>query len=187
MDAYEAIIKRVSPIELTDPAPDEATERKILTAGLRAPDHGRLRPWRFITIRGEGRGKFGDVLAESLRRRDPAAAPEVLGRERKKAFRAPLIVVVAAKIVPHSKIPAVEQLLSAGAAAYSLQLACQAFGFAAVWKTGDAAYDSYTKNALGLEASDAIAGFLYIGTSKAAPPEPDALDLSAFARDWPAS
>ena len=110
MDAYEALITRVSPKELGEPAPDEATLGKIVAAALRAPDHGRLRPWRFISIRGEGRNRLGDLLAASLSRRDPNADAE-LERERQKPLRAPLVLVVAAHITQSPKIPPVEQLL----------------------------------------------------------------------------
>jgi nitroreductase len=184
MDAYEALVTRVSPKELGEPAPDDTTLRKIVAAALRAPDHGRLRPWRFISIRGEGRNRLGDVLAASLSQRDPNAGAE-LERERQKALRAPLVLVVAAHITPSPKIPPVEQLLSAGAAAQNIMLACHALGYAAVWKTGAPAYDSGVKEALGLEAADEIAGFLYIGTPTVTPKAPAPLDPAEFLRGWP--
>ena len=76
MDAYEALITRVSPIELDEPAPDEVALRRILAAALRAPDHGRLRPWRFISILGEGRHRLGEVFVSALQRRDPKAGAD---------------------------------------------------------------------------------------------------------------
>jgi nitroreductase len=185
MDAYEALITRASPLELGDPAPDAATEAKILGAALRAPDHGRLRPWRFLSIRGEGRNRLGEVLASALQRRDPTVSPVLLEREKQKALRAPLIVVVAARIAANPKIPAVEQLLSAGAAAQNIMIASHALGFGAMWKTGEPAYDAGVKEALGLAASDEIAGFMYIGTSKVAPKAPVSLDPKDFVRSWP--
>ena len=185
MDAYEALVTRISPKELGEPAPDDAALRKIIAAALRAPDHGRLRPWRFIAIRGQGRNRLGDLLAASLARRNPDAGAE-LERERQKALRAPLVLVVAAHITPSPKIPAVEQLLSAGAAAQNILLACQALGYAAVWKTGAAVYDAGVKEGLGLGAGDVIAGLLNIGTPTAMPPAPTPLDPADFLRVWPA-
>lgn len=187
MDAYDALISRVSPIDLGDPAPDEATLRKLIAAGIRAPDHGRLRPWRFISICGDAREHFGDILAKALARRDADATEDALQRERKKALRAPLILVVAAQIVLPSKIPPIEQVLSAGAAAQNIILASPALGFGAVWKTGDAAYDHAVKQALGLQAADAIVGFLYIGTPKTMPKAPMPIDPAEFLRNWPAA
>lgn len=186
MDAYEALITRVSPKELGEPAPDEAALRKILAAALRAPDHGRLRPWRFISIQGEGRRHLGDLLASALGRRDPDAGPELIERERQKALRAPLIIVVAAHIAASPKIPPVEQLLSAAAAAENMMIACHALGFAAMWKTGEPAYDPAVKEALGLEAGDEIAAFLYIGTPITMPKPPLPLDQAEFVKSWPA-
>jgi nitroreductase len=102
----------------------------------------------------------------------------MLNRERSKPLRAPVIVVVVARVRPHDKIPEVEQLLSAGAAAQNIMLAAHALGYGAMWKTGAPAYDAKVKQALGLEAADSIAGFIYLGTraggtSPLPHPEPD--------------
>ena len=86
------------------------------------------------------------------------------GVERQKAFRAPLIIVVAAVCDPKAKVPRIEQVLSAGSAAGNILLAAKALGFNAVWKTGAAAYDETIKAALGLEADDSVVAFLYVGT-----------------------
>ena len=164
MQAIDALLTRRSARALTDPAPDEAALALMFGCATRAPDHGRLRPWRFVIVRRESRGRFGDLLADHLRRANPQVGAETLERERLKAFRAPLIVVVAAHCNPALKIPVIEQTLSAGAAAHAMMLAAFALGFNAMWKRGGAAYDPVVKSALGLEADDAIAGFLYLGT-----------------------
>jgi nitroreductase len=167
MQAIDALLKRRSAKALSDPAPDEGALELLLESAARAPDHGRLRPWRFIVIRGAARERLGELMAEQLRRKQPGASGESLQRERQKALRAPLIIVVAAVCNASAKIPAVEQMLSAGAAAQNIMLAATALGFGAMWKTGDAAYDDTVKMALGLAALDAIVGFLYLGTPPA--------------------
>jgi nitroreductase len=167
MQAIDALLKRRSAKSLVEPAPDEGALELIFEAAARAPDHGRLRPWRFIVIGGAARGRFGDLLAEHLRRTHPSTAEETLQRERQKAFRAPLIVVVAAICNPSSKVPVIEQVLAAGAAAQNIMLASFALGFGAMWKTGGPAYDEQVKSALGLAPKDAIVGFLYLGTDTA--------------------
>jgi nitroreductase len=164
MDAIEALRTRYSGRALTEPAPSGAALEIILECASRAPDHGRLRPWRFILIESAQRAAFGDLLAAHARRMRPASTPEALERERQKAFRAPLIVVVAAVPVAEAKIRVVEQLLAAGAAAQNIMLAAFAQGFNAMWKTGDAAYDEDVKRAFGLQPRDSIVGFLYLGT-----------------------
>src|SRR5262245_48312878 len=139
MDAIEALMTRVTQGALMDPAPDDVALRPLLEAAVRAPDHGRLRPWCFILIRDSARMRFGELLAAGLRNRDPKASELRVQQESAKALRAPAILVVATRFNTASRIPQVEQLLSAGAAAQNILLAAHAFGIGAAWKTGDAA------------------------------------------------
>jgi nitroreductase len=186
MDAIEALTSRRSPVKLVEPAPSGAELTAMLEAAVRAPDHGRLRPWRFIILRGAAREKLGDVLAGALRTRAPDVPADVVEREKQKPLRSPLMVVVAAAIV-EGKIPAVEQVLAAGAAAEHIMLAAHAMGFGAMWRTGDGAYDAQVKEALGLKASDAIVGFLYLGTPAGRIPiPPDEPPVQQFVREWQA-
>ena len=164
MDAMELLLGRESATKLAPPGPDQAELDAILGSAIRAPDHGRLRPWRFVVIPEQTRERFGAVLADCLRRAEPGASAEMLQRERDKALRAPLIVVVAARVQRGHKIPEIEQLASTAAAAEHIMLAARAKGFGAMWKTGAAAYDATVKQALGLDAQDEVIGFLYLGT-----------------------
>ena len=174
MQAIDALLERRSAKTLTDPAPDDRALALLLECASRAPDHGRLRPWRFIVIRAAARERLGDLMADQLQRKQPSASSEALQRERLKPLRAPLIIVVAAVCNAAAKIPPIEQVLAAGAAAQNMMLAATALGFGAMWKTGDAAYDDAVKVALGLEAADSIVGFLYLGTAPAAAVPPPA-------------
>jgi len=168
MQAIDALRERRSAKTLTDPAPDEGALALLLECAARAPDHGRLRPWRFIVIRGTARERLGELMADQMRRKQPQATAEALQRERQKALRAPLIIVVAAVCNATAKIPPIEQVLAAGAAVQNMMLAAPALGFGAMWKTGDPAYDDTVKVALGLQARDTIVGFVYLGS-----PPPD--------------
>ena len=174
MDAMEMLLGRSSAMQLSGPAPSDDDLDKMIRSALRAPDHGRLRPWKFLVVREDMRGKFGDLLAESVKTKMPEASPEMLERERAKAMRAPMIVVVAYKPKPAAKIPGVEQMMAAGAAAQNIMLAAHALGYGAMWKTGDSAYDDKVKVGLGLEPADTIIGFLYVGArvEPANPPPP---------------
>jgi nitroreductase len=185
MQAIEALLRRHSARALKEPAPDDAALGLILESATRAPDHGRLRPWRFIVIQGENRTRFGELLAQHLRRTKASVSDEALERERQKAFRAPLMVAVAAIITPDGKIPEIEQVISAGAAAQNMLHAALALGFNGVWKTGGAAYDEQVKVALGLESKDAIVGFLYLGTDEDAPGSLARPDWRKFVQHWP--
>lgn len=180
------LLSRASNGKLGEPAPDAESLRLALEAALRAPDHGMLRPWRILLVRGEGRGQLGAVLREALLARKPDATPEELDKEQRKPLRAPLIVIVCARVREHPKAPPVEQMLSAGAAVQNILLALHARGFAGMWRTGPAAYDARVKAALGLDASDAVVGFLYVGTPTAPAPAFPRPNPADFVTEWPA-
>jgi nitroreductase len=184
MDALEALTTRASPLQLTDPAPDRDALNAMLRAATRAPDHGRLRPWRFIVISGAARSRLGDVLAAALRAREPVAPDAAVEKERSKPLRAPLMIVVAARLIETRKIPAVEQIISAGAAAQNILVAAHALGFGGFWRTGPPAYDDRVKAALGLDAADSIVGFLYLGTPSVAAPPPSPTNLADVVTEW---
>jgi nitroreductase len=163
MELIEALNTRTTAKTYGDTAPTKEHLAIALQAAVRAPDHGRLRPWRFMVIEGAQRRKFGDLLAASALRRVPGLSEGDLQRERDKAMRAPMVIVVACRIVPGTRVPAIEQILAAGAAAQNILLALHAQGYANAWKTGEAAYDTGVKKALGLAVDDHIIGFIYAG------------------------
>jgi nitroreductase len=165
MDAIDLLLTRESALKLDGPAPSEADLDKMFESAVRAPDHGRLRPWRFIVIEGDKRNRLGDLMADAMRNRDPNVSEEMLDRERVKPLRAPTIIVAAAHVQKGHRIMECEQLASAAAAAQNIMLAAHALGFGAMWKTGEPAYDPAVKTALGLNADDEIMGFLYVGTN----------------------
>lgn len=185
MEALDALTQRVSGSGLVEPAPDELELHTILSAAARAPDHGRLRPWRFVVLRGAARKRLGRLMAGAYRQRWPDATPAQLEKEAGKPLRAPLVVVVAAKVNAQSNIPPIEQILSAGAAAENIMLAAYALGYGCAWKTGDAAYDPAIKASFDLAPTDAIVGFLYLGTNAQPVPAAPPLDLSAHVVEWP--
>jgi nitroreductase len=163
MDAIEALNTRSTAKTYGEAAPSKEHLAIALHAAVRAPDHGRLRPWRFMLIEGDQRRKFGSLLAASALRRVPGLSEGDLQRERDKAMRAPMIILVACRAVPGTKVPVIEQILAAGAAAQNILLALHAQGYAAAWKTGEAAYDPEVKKALGLAVDDHLVGFIYAG------------------------
>jgi nitroreductase len=164
MNALDLLLARESALKLEFPGPSETDLEQMFAAAVRTPDHGRLRPWHFVVIGPDQRAAFGNLMADSLKRRDPEATDGAMQKERDKAFRAPTIVVVAAKVKREAKIKPIEQIASAAAAAQTIMLAAPALGYGAVWKTGAPAYDPAVKTALGLAEDDDIMGFLYIGT-----------------------
>ena len=149
---------------LGEPAPDEKQLRLIMKTALSAPDHGRLHPYRFISIRGDARHRLSEIFGRATKQRDPEVEPAYLKKQMDKPLRSPLILVVVACPIESPKIPEIEQILSAGAAAHNVLLAANALGFGSIWLTGANAYDDYVKGELGLDEGEQIVGFIYLGT-----------------------
>lgn len=167
------------------PGPDAAQLDQLLQAAVRVPDHGKLAPFRLITIAGSARARLGDQLAALHLHKQADIAPSVLDKDRERFSHVPLIVAVIARIeADHPKIPAQEQLLSAGCVAYNLLLGAQALGFGAQWLTGWAAYDRDVSNLLGLSAIERIIAFVHIGTAQEAVPERSRPVLSDVVSEW---
>lgn len=183
-DILEFLQQRNSAPRLTDPAPTEAEVQTMLRCALRSPDHGWLRPWRFVSVRGDRRRDFGGLLAASLLRIDEQADDAAREKARNAPLRAPLVVVVLAAISEHPKVPAWEQRVSAGCAAFAVELAAEALGYAAIWRTGAYTKDPDLVAALGGAANEEIVAFLYLGTREgSAKPVPD-LEPAEFHRVW---
>ena len=179
MDVLTAINARASATRLAEPGPTPEQLTTILQAAIRAPDHGRLSPWRFVVLEGAKRMLLGDAMRELQRRQKPDASVEDLDKAAQKVMRAPTIIVVAARTTAPSKVPAIERVVAVGAAVQNMFLAAHALGLGAMWKTGDAAYDGNVRSALGLEPSDQIVAFLYLGTA-AGKGEPRAVSLEGL-------
>ena len=181
MDALDAIFARHSTGRLTDPAPTGDELDLILRAAAAAPDHGELRPFRFVVLAGEAKDAFGQVLADAYLARCEAAGatptPGQLTKERTKLGRAPLVLVVGGMNHHDEVIPWAEQVAAVAAAAQNVLVAATALGYGSMWRTGDPAYDPRVKAALGFGEHDAIVGFLYLGTphegDQKAPRTPD--------------
>ncbi len=169
MDLFETIHKRqtISKVK-PDPVPRELIE-KILSAAVQAPNHYKVRPWRFVVLTGDGRKKLGDVFAASFLERNPATPPEGLDKTRALPLRAPVVIAVAADKPSESKVIEIENISAASAAAYIILLAASALGLGAIWRTGEWARDPKVKQFLGFEADQHIVGFIYMGYPEATP------------------
>ncbi len=170
-DVLHLLHTRNSAPKLTDPGPDDAALEQILGAALRAPDHARLRPWRFLTVLGERRQALGELFLASLLRRNPGADQAARDKAQAAPLRAPILLVVICRLSEHPKVPHVEQRLSAGCAAHGALLAAEALGYAGIWRTGDVCFDRHFMGDIGLADNEEIVGFLYLGT-RLGPPKP---------------
>lgn len=170
MEALTALLTRSSAGQLGEPAPTAEQLEFIMKAGMRASDHGRLKPWRFILIEGSARQRLGELFVRIEKEDNPAATDDECRKLANNPLRAPLLIVVVAKVRPHEKIPAIEQVLSAAGAAQLMLLAAHAQGLGGIWRTGKMAYHPHVAKQLGLDTGDQIIGFLYIGTPKSSKP-----------------
>lgn len=169
------------------PGPNDADLRKILEAGMRVPDHGRLTPWRFIVIRDDARETIGNVIAASFKKNNPDAIEEQIEMEQERLTRAPVVVVVLSKVHKGHKIPEWEQVLSSGAACQTMLIAAQSMGYAAQWLTEWYAYDADVKAAVGAGSDDEIAGFVYFGNEMAEATERARPEYDAIVSEWAAA
>ena len=179
MTPIQSLLSRISTGALVDPAPTGEALDQIIGAALRAPDHGKLRPWRLVLISGPARAVFAERAIAALLARDPDASMAEQQRMRGKITAPPLIVALGAHIVDGHKIPPTEQIQSVAAAAMNMLNAAHALGFGGKWVTGPNAYDPIVAAELGLQT---LIGFLYLGTPAGPPPALAALDPSDYAR-----
>ncbi|MEM7120218.1 MAG: nitroreductase [Pseudomonadota bacterium] len=184
--ALDMLLSRasISPATMTEPGPEGHDLNDILDAAMRAPDHGRLRPWRFLTISGDARHRLGEVFVTALQNREPGAADVLVERERSRPLRAPLVIAAGVHVDADNAIPEIEQVLSAGAATMNILNAAHALGFAAMWVTGKNSYDPIVNKALGFHAPDRLIGFVYLGTPKEAAKPIQRPLREDFVRDW---
>jgi nitroreductase len=171
-DPLALLRDRRSRPKLTTPAPSPAQLDEILRAACNAPDHGRLRPWRFVVVAGDARETLGEVFAAAHAELDPGAGAIELQRTRAKALRAPMIVVVVSAPVPHHRIRTIEQQASAVCVAHGVVLAAQALGFGAMWRSGWFAEAPAVRTHLGLADTEDVTGWIYLGTPTGPAPAP---------------
>lgn len=188
MDALTALHERVSTGLLTEPAPSEQQRQNIFRAALRAADHGCLRPWRFLLVEGEARGRLGEIL---LRASEQDSVEPLSDKQRDKVLampmRAPLIIVAITRLTEHPKVPHLEQHMSTAGAVQAMLTAAFAEGVGAYWRTGPLAYSPVVAEGLGLAENERLDGFIYCGTPQKAVREAPQLDVADFFSNWNAS
>ena len=165
MELIAAIDSRVSAGRLGHPGPTPQQLDLILHAAARAPDHGKLRPWRLTVLEGAAREAFTRAAAAAKRVRLGDMSEAQISFECEKMNRSPALVVIGCAVNrENKKIPEIEQVVAVGAAVENAFLAAHDLGFGVMWKTGAAAYDEKVKALLGLRADDHIVAILHIGT-----------------------
>ena len=171
------------PRELVGPGPTEAEMARILTIAARIPDHGKLHPWRFVTVADDQRDELARLFQAALAEEDPGAGPAHQKAADEFAHYAGKLVVLVSAPVENHKIPVWEQQLSCGAVAMNLLLAAHALNYVAGWVTGWRAY-SPKVNAAFCGPGERIAGFVFIGHPMRKLEERERPELSSIWRKW---
>jgi|APHig2749369809_1036254.scaffolds.fasta_scaffold06947_2 nitroreductase len=163
------------------PGPDAQTLARLVEAAAHAPDHGLLRPWRFVLIPQERRADLGEVFADALAARDPGCGEEALATARDKAQRAPcLLVAVLRDDTAARAVPVTEKLVSLGCAMQNLLLAASAAGFATGLASGAAMDAPGMRRLLRLEAHERAICFIGLGTAAIEKPPRPTPDAAAY-------
>ena len=163
MELFEAIYARQSIGGVKPDSVPRAVIEKLLNAAAQAPNHHKVRPWRFAVFADAAREQLGEAMARMALTKNPAALPEALLAERKKALRAPVIIAVGVDKPTGPKVSEIENVCAAASAVENLLLAAQASGLAAIWRTGPAALDAGVKALCGLALDQYLIGFVYVG------------------------
>jgi len=168
LDVIRAIETRQSVSRVKqDPVPRDLIER-VLESGVHAPNHKITEPWRFHVFTGKGRGGLARARAETARLSAEAEGEHgdmVAGRvsrERKKAFRAPVVIAVIS-VAGRDEVETRENYAACAAAVQNMQLTAHSLGLATIWRTGPVAYHEHMRRFLGLEEGDTIVAYLYLG------------------------
>ena len=171
------------PRELVGPGPTEQELEHILTIAARVPDHGKLHPWRFVTVADDQRDALAAVFRQALAEEDEDALPAKAEKADEFAhYAGQLVVLVSAPIEDH-KIPVWEQQLSCGAVGMNLLLAAHALGFVAGWVTGWYTYSDRVRRSF-CGPGERIAGFIFIGHPSRELEERPRAELSEVRRNW---
>ena len=184
METLEAIQTRNSVPLLTDPAPTSEEMSEVYKGALRAPDHARLRPWKFIEVRGDSRDKLAKIFIDTATALNSDLSENEISKLEKAPHRAPMIIILAANIKEHPKVPEIEQIISLGAAAQNILLGIHEIGYSAVWRTWNMAFNPEITKFLGLEENYKIIGYLYVGTSTGKEKPIPELEIQDFLEVW---
>jgi nitroreductase len=171
----------VAPKRLVAPGPSEAQLHWLFLAASQAPDHGRIQPWRFITVPDSKRAALGNAFVQALQHRDPHASQEHIDAAYDKAFRAPCLMLAVVSALPSEPaVPQSERLIALGCAIQNMLLMAETLGFGSGITSGQAMNASSLRDLFALPTHDEGICFLNFGTVAAhKPPRPRAAP-SAF-------
>jgi len=163
MDVFEAIHTRHVQGKVKQDVVPRALIEKLLSAAVQAPNHYKVRPWRFVVLTGSARNQLGDVFAASQLDRKPDLPPAASDKTRGLPLRAPVVIAVAVDKPGEEKVHEIENVAAVSAACQNLLLAAHAEGLGVQWRTGEWARDAKIKEYLGFSSDQHLLAYLYIG------------------------
>lgn len=163
MDAIDALMSRRSyaRCNLVKPAPNKAQIETLLQAAMSVPDHGNLKPWRFILVEGQG---IQDLSMLVKQKYASTMSEEDLSAFVEEIATTPMMLFVCSDLTLDHRVTVLDQQLAGAAACEHILLAAHALGFAGIWHTSEA--DGDLRHLLNLKKEDEILGVLSIGTPK---------------------
>lgn len=158
---------QIAPRHLVEPGPDAVQRRQLLDAAATAPDHGRILPWRLVSVEAPARRRLADAFEQALLERDAAADAAARERAREKALHAPFLALAVVREGGdgHEQIPAVERVVSLGCALQNMLLMAQAQGFGAGLVSGPAMGSRALRACFELAAGEQAVCFIAVGTA----------------------
>lgn len=181
-DALAFLTRRTSATRLAEPAPSTEEVRAIVRASTSAPDHARLRPYRFVVVAGDARETFGRALAAAAEEaRGPLSGP-MQHKLVQKAFFGPMLLALIASPRPGASVPVWEQEATAACAGFGVILAAEALGYGAVWKSAPVHEGRALTETLQLRAdgSEKLLGWVNLGTRADAPGRRPEVDVDTL-------
>lgn len=162
----------VGPKHLGPPAPSDEQLRRAFAAALRAPDHGKLIPFRFVVVRDDGLERLAEFFVDYGRRCSKGEGE--LALERTRAMQAPVVIAVIARLNPMHEVPLHEQWMAVGGAVTNLLNALHFMGFGAKMLSGRRAVDAQIAAAF-CSDGERLVGWISAGTPTS-PPRPRGSD-----------
>jgi nitroreductase len=156
----------VGPKHLGLPAPNNEQLCSAFAAALRAPDHGKLIPFRFVVVRDEALDRLAELFVDYGRRH--GKRDDELAQERTRAVQAPVVIAVVARPNPTHEVPLHEQWMAAGGAVTNVLNALHFMGFGAKMLSGRRASDPQIRAAF-CRDGELLVGWISVGTASAAP------------------
>ncbi len=154
----DAVAARRSQSKVTAAVPTHGDLLPLVAVAARVADHGALRPWRLIELRGDARRRLGDAFVAASGVTGPDAV-SLAG----KPLRAELLIALVVCHRESEKVAGWEQDAAAAGVGHLLSLLLADAGWGVMWRTGPLARTIPVRDAHRLAESEELLGWLYVG------------------------